>query len=98
MNFQNTGSLSLISIHLLYDLRLVYSIAKEVNVWIFPYLRLPLESTISRKLLSSMCVLLSFNRFNIKAEGKHVLDVVVNTHTDEGVATWKFLQRFVGVC
>lgn len=33
----------------------------------------------------------------MKAEGKHVLDVVVNTHTDEGVATWKFLQRFVGV-
>lgn len=95
MNFQNTGSLSLISIHLLYDLRLVYSIAKEVNVWIFPYLRLPQESTISRKL---QCVPLSFNRFNIKAEGKHVLDVVVNTHTDEGVATWKFLQRFVGVC
>lgn len=58
MNFQNTGSLSLISIHLLYDLRLVYSIAKEVNVWIFPYLRLPQESTISRKLLGSMCTII----------------------------------------
>lgn len=79
MNFQNTGSLSLISIYLLHDLRLVYSIAKEVNVWIFPYLRPPQKSF--SQTFQVQCVPLSFNRFNIKVEGKHVLDVVVNTHS-----------------
>lgn len=96
MNFQNTGSLSLILIYLLYDLWLVYSIAKEVNVWIFPYLRLPQKKHHFLQTFQVQCVPLSFNRFNIKAEGKHVLDVVVNTHTDEGWQHGSFSSNLLG--